>query len=57
MLTEYFPNTKNIKTRIFYESNTCVTLTGFYQEWHENGKLWKEINYKNGELDGLYEEW
>lgn len=31
---------------------------GLYESWHpDNGIQAKQANYKNGELDGLYEEW
>lgn len=30
---------------------------GLSKEWHPNGQLWKQCNYKNDMLDGLYYEY
>jgi Family of unknown function (DUF5758)/MORN repeat variant len=40
-----------------YGDTKGIRLDDLYREWYDNGRLKKEINYKNGKLDGLYRWW
>ena len=55
-LWEYFYENGELKTkRTFKLISGRVKVHGLYEEYHENGQLQERTNYKDGELDGLWE--
>jgi antitoxin component YwqK of YwqJK toxin-antitoxin module len=53
----FFPETKQITQYFEYSDRTFTTLDGITKEWYDNGQLWKEGEYLNGKLDGLYKSY
>ncbi|MDR3258488.1 MAG: toxin-antitoxin system YwqK family antitoxin [Fusobacteriaceae bacterium] len=47
-------NQIEVRGKIIYEKGKYEPYTGAIKEYHENGKIRKEENYKNGKLEGIY---
>jgi antitoxin component YwqK of YwqJK toxin-antitoxin module len=56
IIETFYPN-KRIKERITYKDKNLKVLDGPYESWYQTGESKEKANYKNGKLNGLYEEW
>lgn len=46
-----------IKSKIYYDQGKIIKKTEFYYYSNAQEQLYRELNYKNGLLDGVYKEW
>ncbi len=54
VMKTFYPEKKALTHYVTYQDARFQIMEGPYREWFDNGQLWKEGAYKNGEMEGLW---